>query len=70
MNTICYIPASQEEISSGHLLIEIGDFGVSLIWYGKNVSSILGLAVYVFEEQEDLIDALTHIFLSKDIKII
>jgi len=66
------IPLRDKENKSLQLLIELGDFGVSLIWIDKLKMQIAALAVYIFEESDDAAARVKEILNdvhTKDLKI-
>lgn len=54
------IPLKDTGNQSLQLLIEMGDFGISLIWTDTQKKQIAALAVYVFEEEDDKVEQISN----------
>lgn len=59
------IPPSAGENNSLHLLVETGDYGVSIIWFIKDPFSVKGLAIFNKPDDEEEIN-LEEIFKSQE----
>jgi hypothetical protein len=55
------IPLKDTGNQSLQLMIEMGDFGVSLIWTDIQKKQIAALAVYIFEEEDNTVEQIRNI---------
>jgi len=62
------IPFKSSSKSPVDLLIEIGDFGFTLLWTSNQLATIDGFAVYVFEENDNQKERIESILNSSQIK--
>ncbi len=58
------IPLKDSGNQSLQLLIELGDFGFSLIWTDTQKKQIAAIAVYIFEEEDDKIEQIRNTFIN------
>ena len=68
LKTGCNIPLNSVENSPIQLVMEIGNFGISLMWINSLSMEISGLSVYVFEANEDPDDRIRFILQSEEFK--
>ncbi len=68
LKTGCNIPIKTGESTPVHLILELGDFGLSVMWFTKNPISIKGLSVYIFEDEDDYVENIKSIFKSSNIE--
>ena len=68
MKSAINIPFKSSSKSPVDLLIEIGDFGFTLLWTSNQLATIDGFAVYVFEENDNQKERIESILNSSQIK--
>jgi hypothetical protein len=68
LKTGCNIPLNSVENSPIQLVMEIGNFGISLMWINSLSMEISGLSVYVFEVNDDPADIIRFILQSEEFK--
>ena len=56
------IPVKSDENTPLDLLIELGDFGISMIWISSKTPTIKGVIIYVFETNELPLEAIQKAF--------
>lgn len=61
MKTVSNIPVNSNGTESFDLLMEVNDWGVSHISFNKNPFKIIGISVYVFDDNDDTNEALVSI---------
>jgi hypothetical protein len=54
------IPLKDTANQSLQLLIELGDFGISLIWTDTQKKQIAALAVFIFEDEDDKVEQIRN----------
>ncbi len=68
MKSAIHIPFKSSAKSLVDLLIEVGDFGITLLWTSNQLESIDGFAVYVFDENDNQAESIESILNSNQIK--
>jgi hypothetical protein len=61
LNTAFNIPPVDIENKSLHLLVEVGSYGISFLWFTKVSFSVKGLAMYNFTSA-DILPGITNVF--------
>ncbi len=61
MKTVYNIPLTPSEASGANLLIEIGSAGLSLCWTTHHPTTVKGVCIYTFDENEPIMGAVKDI---------
>lgn len=70
MKTAFHFPVNQNETEPVHLLIELGNQDISLLWFSKQPFAIKGLIVYQVSSEENYTDVVKRIFETPDCRVI
>ena len=60
LKTGYHIPLNDIGNQSLHLLIEIGDFGISLIWTDTQKKQVAAIAVHIFEDDDNKVEQIRN----------